>query len=51
MVENMLFSERQRLEKEYYKWIKEASDNLNVSIKDCPSNVIAFLSTKGLLKK
>jgi hypothetical protein len=34
----MLFSERQKLEKEYYKWLEE-----NSNVKSCPFNVISFL--------
>ena len=34
----MLFSERQKLEKEYYKWLEE-----NPNVKPCPFSVISFL--------
>lgn len=34
----MLFSERQKLEKEYYKWLDK-----NKNVKPCPFTVISFL--------
>ena len=40
----MLFSERQKLEKEYYKWLDQ-----NKNIKPCAFNVISFLSINGNL--
>lgn len=40
----MLFSERQKLEKEYYKWL----DN-NKNVKPCVFNVISFLDMNGNL--
>lgn len=42
----MLFSERMKLEEEYYKWIED--NNAKFAIQDCPANVIAFLDSKGL---
>ena len=38
----MLFSERQKLEKEYYKWL-----NKNPNVKPCPFTVISFLDMNG----
>lgn len=40
----MLFSERQKLEKEYYKWL----DN-NKNVKPCPFSLISFLDGNGNL--
>ena len=34
----MFFSERQKLEKQYYKWLEE-----NPNVKPCPFSVISFL--------
>ena len=34
----MLFSERQKLEKEYYKWLDK-----NPNVKPCPFSLISFL--------
>lgn len=40
----MFFSERKKLEQEYYKWL----DN-NKNVKPCAFNVISFLSINGNL--
>lgn len=40
----MLFSERQKLEKEYYKWLEE-----NPNVKPCPFSLISFLDGNGNL--
>ena len=40
----MLFSERQKLEKEYYKWLVK-----NKNVKPCPLSLITFIDTNGNL--
>ena len=40
----MLFNERQKLEKEYYKWIDK-----NKNVKPCPFSLISFLDGNGNL--
>lgn len=40
----MLFSERQKLEKEYYKWLEK-----NKNVKPCPFSLISFLDGNGNL--
>lgn len=40
----MLFSERQKLEKEYYKWLDK-----NKNVKPCPFSLISFLDGNGNL--
>jgi hypothetical protein len=47
----MLFSQRRKLEEEYYRWIEKTNKKKGVIIKDCPFNVIAFLEIQGYLKK
>lgn len=40
----MLFSERKKLEKEYYKWLDK-----NKNVKPCPFSLITFLYENGNL--
>ena len=40
----MTFSERQKLEKEYYKWLEK-----NKNVKPCPFSLITFLQINGNL--
>ena len=42
----MLFSERKKLEEDYYEWAKAYP-----FIKDCPFSVITYLDERGLLHK
>ena len=46
----MIFSERKKLEKEYYNWVKSAKNKYDIDLKDNPFNVISFLEIRGLLK-
>ena len=46
----MLFSKRQELEREYYKWIQIHLIITGEQILDCPSSVMVFLDKKGYLK-
>lgn len=50
----MLFSDRLKLEKEYYEWVDKANAEFKAKgdyarVKDCPQSVFVFLQCKGLL--
>lgn len=50
----MLFSDRLKLEKEYYEWVEKINAEFKANgdwarVKDCPMTVITFLEAKGLL--
>lgn len=45
----MLFSQRKKLEEEYYQWLEKTGKEHGVKVEDCPLNVIAFLEIKGLI--
>lgn len=46
----MLVTDRIKLEKEYYKWLKKQSNDFDIEIKDNPYSLITFLDEKGLMK-
>lgn len=46
----MLFSQRKKLEEEYYQWLEKTGKEHGVKVEDCPFNMIGFLEIKGLLK-
>lgn len=46
----MLFSQRKKLEEEYYQWLEKTGKEHGVKVEDCPFNMIVFLEIKGLLK-
>lgn len=45
------FTDRIKLEQEYYEWIEKAGKENNVRIVDCPATVIAFLDQKGIFQQ
>ena len=46
----MIFSKRQRLSEEYYKWLNEVKEEKNTVVKDNALAVITFLDSIGKLK-
>jgi uncharacterized C2H2 Zn-finger protein len=44
-----MFSERLKLEEEFYKWLKESGDAIGEKLSDRPMSLLSYLSMKGML--
>ena len=45
------FTERLKINEDYYTWIEKTKEATGFEIKDCPISVLSFLNGKGFLNE